>query len=77
MNIIKTENGGKIDSHYWTMRGIASYLNPKYMCFIDMGTIPKKDSVRKLTMYMEINQKCGGCCGEIEVFKPYARELEA
>ena len=39
---------------------------------IDIGTIPKTDSISRLTFYM--NEKCnknvGGVAGEIETFYP-------
>ena len=39
---------------------------------IDIGTIPKADSISKLAFYMDLpgNEDVGGVAGEIEVFKP-------
>ena len=39
---------------------------------IDIGTIPKADSISKLAFYMDLNgnENVGGVAGEIEVFKP-------
>lgn len=34
---------------------------------LDCGTKPADYALAKLYKYMEVNEHCGGCCGEIEV----------
>ena len=64
--MIKHSNAGKIDSHQWLFWGLYQHLDPKFIQFIDIGTIPKEHSILDLMLYMEINADTGGVCGEIE-----------
>jgi len=34
---------------------------------LDVGTRADDNAILKLYKYMTVNEKCGGCCGEIEV----------
>mmetsp|Transcript_1704 Transcript_1704/g.2131 ORF Transcript_1704/g.2131 Transcript_1704/m.2131 type:complete len:99 (-) Transcript_1704:1460-1756(-) len=68
-------NSGKIDSHQWYFKGFCTYLNPTYCQMIDIGTIPLKKSISKITQILENDPQLGGACGEIEVFEPTDKEL--
>ena len=72
----KHHNRGKIESHLWFFKGFCSYLNPEFCQMIDIGTIPKKNSISKIVKYMQKHEKIGGACGEIEVFEPTNKELD-
>jgi hypothetical protein len=45
---------------------------------IDIGSIPMKNSISKLMLYMSLpgNKNCGGVAGEIEVYEPSKLEKE-
>lgn len=45
---IKERNGGKLNSHLWMFNGFAVQLNPKYLMLLDVGTVPREDSILKL-----------------------------
>ena len=42
---------------------------------IDVGTIPKRNSISQIITYMDAYDHVGGACGEIEVFRPSNYEL--
>ena len=42
---------------------------------IDIGTIPLKESISEIVVYMDKYKQVGGCAGEIEVFEPTDKEL--
>ena len=71
---LKEKNGGKLNSHLWLFMGIAGQLNPKYVMLVDVGTVPRKESVTSLYVGCEADPQIGGCCGEIAVrnMKPYS-----
>ncbi len=62
---IKTENGGKLNSHLWMFQGLAVQINPKYVFLLDVGTCPRHDALLQLYSALEENPKAGGACGEI------------
>jgi len=43
---------------------------------IDVGTIPLTNSISEFVLFMDLpqNKNCGGCAGEIEVYKPTLKE---
>ncbi len=57
---IKTQNGGKLNSHLWFFSGFSTQLNPKYCVLIDVGTEPAPTAVTKLYVAMEDDPQCGG-----------------
>lgn len=65
--VIKHKNQGKIESHKWFFKGFCEYMDPKFVQIIDVGSIPLWNSISYLIKHMEVNQKIGGCSGEIEV----------
>ena len=68
--LIKHKNAGKIESHLWFFKGFCTYLNPKLVQLIDVGTLPCPDSISKMALYMDMEKQVGGVCGEIEVLVP-------
>ena len=64
---MKHNNDGKINSHKWFFQGICKYLKPEYTVMLDAGTCVQDYALLKLIKYMVNFEKCGGCCGEIEV----------
>ena len=64
---LKHANDGKINSHKWFFQGVCKYLKPEYTLMLDIGTKADDYAILKLYKYMTLNDKCGGCCGEIEV----------
>ena len=48
--------------------------NPKYVMLVDVGTVPRKESVTNLYIGSEADPQIGGCCGEIAVrnMRPYS-----
>ena len=64
---LKQANDGKINSHKWFFQGVCKYLKPEYTLMLDIGTKADDYAILKLYKYMTLNDKCGGCCGEIEV----------
>mmetsp|Transcript_15193 Transcript_15193/g.23461 ORF Transcript_15193/g.23461 Transcript_15193/m.23461 type:complete len:167 (-) Transcript_15193:2196-2696(-) len=64
---LKQRNDGKINSHRWFFQGICKYLKPDFTLMLDIGTRAEPYAISKLYKYMQVEDKCGGCCGEIEV----------
>lgn len=71
----KHENRGKIESHLWYYKAFCCFINPQYCQIIDIGTIPLKNSISRIWIYMEKFKQVGGAWGEIEVFNPTDKEL--
>lgn len=42
-------------------------MKPEFTLMLDIGTKADDYAIAKLYKYMKNNDKCGGCCGEIEV----------
>ena len=72
--MLKHENKGKIESHFFYFRGICEYFNPWYCQIIDAGTISMHKSISHIVMHMEANKSVGGACGEIEVMLPKKKD---
>jgi cellulose synthase/poly-beta-1,6-N-acetylglucosamine synthase-like glycosyltransferase len=64
---IKERNGGKLNSHVWAFRGLAPFLQPRYLLLLDAGTIAGPTSILRLIADMEADEDIGGSCGEIVV----------
>ena len=73
--MLKQENAGKIESHYWFFRGMCQAIKPDLCLLLDVGTIPMGNSIARLVKYMDCYKDTGGCCGEIEVYEPTLKEL--
>ena len=43
-------------------------VNPKYTCFIDVGTIPAPDALLNFVKCMENNTNIAGVTGSIDVY---------
>ena len=68
--LIKHKSQGKIESHLWFFKGFCNYLQPKLTQLIDVGTIPLPRSISSMTIYLDMEKRVGGVCGEIEVLVP-------
>ena len=64
---VKHRNDGKINSHKWFFQAICKYLKPELCLMLDIGTRMDDYALLKLYAHMKADEKCGGCCGEIEV----------
>ena len=60
---MKHFNGGKLDSHFWFMRGFCNLIKPQFIFMIDIGTEPTAKSISILQHRMEQHIDIGGCCG--------------
>ena len=60
---IKHKNQGKLSSHMLFFEGFCKLFDPEYCILADVGMKPTKDAVYKMWEYMELNPKCGGVCG--------------
>lgn len=68
--MIKHKNTGKIESHLWFFKGMCTYMQPHLTQLIDVGTLPLQNSISSMLLYMDMDHKVGGVCGEIEVMYP-------
>jgi len=63
---LKEENQKKINSHRWAFQAFGEVLRPNICVLLDAGTRPGKDSIYQLWHAFEVDDKCGGACGEIK-----------
>ena len=56
----KHENRGKIESHLWFFLGFCAHIKPDYCQMIDVGTIPKRESISSIIFYMDTFKQVGG-----------------
>ena len=68
--LVKHKSAGKIESHLWFFKGFCTYLQPKLTQLIDVGTLPLRNSISRMAIYMDMEKQVGGVCGEIEVMVP-------
>jgi chitin synthase len=71
MFALKERNGGKIDSHWWCLLGIAGILKPKYVFLLDVGTTPETKSYFYMRDAMERNSNVAGVAGELAPLSSY------
>lgn len=72
--IIKEENKGKLDSHWWFFKVICEKLNPYYCFQLDCGTVPGYESLYHFWKYLEKNRNVGAAASRVQVptpLKPY------
>lgn len=62
---IKEENGGKLNSHAWAFRALAPFLGPEFLMLLDAGTKPAPTACLRLFGTLILDERVGGCCGEI------------
>ena len=61
-------NGKKLSSHMWFFEGFCRFLQPKYCCFIDVGTIPEKDGIVNYYLSLESQPDVGGLAGYMGLY---------
>jgi chitin synthase len=72
---VKVRNGGKLNSLLWYFAGFCVQVNPLFCLLLDVGTVPRKDSLFKMYSHLEQNPQVGGACGEIAVSEPKYHHL--
>jgi chitin synthase len=72
---LKEKNQKKINSHRWALQAFGEALNPNVCVLLDAGTRPGDDSIYKLWRAFEIDDKCGGACGEIKAMLEGGKNL--
>lgn len=60
---VKYRNEGKLSSHMLFFEGFCKLFDPEYCILTDVGMKPQKNAIYKMWQYMELNKKCGGVCG--------------
>lgn len=73
--IIKEENKGKLNSHWWFFKVICEKLNPHYCFQLDCGTVPGTESLYHFWKYLENNKNVGAAASRVQVptpLKPYS-----
>lgn len=68
--IIKEENKGKLDSHWWFFKVICKKLNPLYCFQLDVGTAPGPESLYHFWKYLEKNKNVGAAASRVQVPTP-------
>jgi cellulose synthase/poly-beta-1,6-N-acetylglucosamine synthase-like glycosyltransferase len=62
---IKQKNMRKLNTHLWFFGGFCQLMNPKYVCLLDVGTKPLRDSLYNMWEALVMEPRVGGVCGEI------------
>ncbi|CAG9335226.1 unnamed protein product [Blepharisma stoltei] len=62
---IKQENRRKLNSHFWFLHGFCKMIDPKFVQFLDVGTIPNENALVYLYQALLNDERIAGCCGEI------------
>ncbi|KAL4468651.1 hypothetical protein ABPG74_005154 [Tetrahymena malaccensis] len=66
-SLFKHKNAKKLSSHLWFFEGMCRQIRPKYVCFVDAGTLY---GIVKFYQAMEGNQTIGGVCGFLGLEEP-------
>ncbi|KAL4468654.1 hypothetical protein ABPG74_005157 [Tetrahymena malaccensis] len=69
-SLFKHKNAKKLSSHLWFFEGICRQIRPKYVCFVDAGTLPSEYGIVKFYQAMEGNETIGGVCGFLGLEEP-------
>ncbi|KAL4500531.1 hypothetical protein ABPG72_002955 [Tetrahymena utriculariae] len=69
-SLFKHKNAKKLSSHLWFFEGLCRQTRPKYICFIDVGTLPSDYGIVQFYKAMEGNQNLGGVCGFLGLQEP-------
>ncbi|EAR90455.2 chitin synthase (macronuclear) [Tetrahymena thermophila SB210] len=69
-SLFKHKNAKKLSSHLWFFEGLCRQTRPKYVCFVDAGTLPSQYGIVKFYQAMEGNQTIGGVCGFLGLEEP-------
>ncbi|KAL4468655.1 hypothetical protein ABPG74_005158 [Tetrahymena malaccensis] len=69
-SLFKHKNAKKLSSHLWFFEGLCRQTRPKYVCFVDVGTLPSDYGIVQFYKVMEGNQNIGGVCGFLGLEEP-------
>ncbi|MDV2999808.1 MAG: hypothetical protein N5P05_001414 [Chroococcopsis gigantea SAG 12.99] len=61
---IKEANAGKIDSHWWFFQVFCSQLQPDYCVQMDVGCVPKPNSIHDVWQFLEKHSDVGAATGD-------------
>ncbi|KAL4468650.1 hypothetical protein ABPG74_005153 [Tetrahymena malaccensis] len=75
-SIFKHKNAKKLSSHLWFFEGLCRQVRPKYVSFVDVGTLPSELGLVQFYKAMEGNQHIGGVCGFLGLEEPPEGEQE-
>ncbi|EAR90456.3 chitin synthase (macronuclear) [Tetrahymena thermophila SB210] len=69
-SIFKHKNAKKLSSHLWFFEGLCRQVRPKYVSFVDVGTLPSELGLVQFYKVMEGNYHIGGVCGFLGLEEP-------
>ncbi|KAL4500529.1 hypothetical protein ABPG72_002953 [Tetrahymena utriculariae] len=69
-SIFKHKNAKKLSSHLWFFEGLCRQVRPKYVSFVDVGTLPSELGLVQFYKAMEGNYHIGGVCGFLGLEEP-------
>ncbi|EAR90453.2 chitin synthase (macronuclear) [Tetrahymena thermophila SB210] len=69
-SLFKHKNAKKLSSHLWFFEGLCRQTRPKYVCFVDVGTLPCEYGIVQFYKAMEGNLNIGGVCGFLGLEEP-------
>lgn len=64
---IKSQNRGKLNSHWWFFDILCRYLKPIYCLQLDIGTVPQYGALFYLLKALEQNPKVGAAASQIMI----------
>lgn len=65
--VVKEENEGKLNSHWWFFKIFCKKLNPIYCFQLDVGTTIDPESLHLFWKYMEQHKKVGAAASRVQV----------
>lgn len=68
--ISKTENAGKLDSHWWFYQEICPQLRPDYCFQIDTGTILDPGAIAEMCSVFDLNPDTAGIASNVMIAPP-------
>jgi len=68
--IVKQENKGKLNSHWWFFKVLCKKLNPNYCFQLDVGTAPGPEALYHFWKFMENNKHVGASASRVQVPSP-------
>jgi len=73
--LVKEENKGKLDSHWWFFKIFCEKLNPEYCFQLDVGTAPGSESLFLFWKYLAKNKNIGAAASRVQV--PSSRKMNS
>lgn len=68
--VLKAENAGKLDSHWWFYQEICSQLKPDYCFQIDTGTILETDAFSEMCTAFDADPNTAGIASNVMIAPP-------